>query len=459
MRKKQSNNSRTLDMTTGSPSRLIMQFLLPLLGGVLFQQFYNLMDTIIVGLYLGVKPLAAVGATGSICFLLIGFCNGMCSGFVLPVAQAFGAKDSARLKKYVGNSIVLTVICAAAMTAFTTANCRQILEWMKTPYDIIDQADAYVFIIFLGIPATMMYNLLAGFLRSVGNSIAPFVFLVFAALTNIGLDLLFMIPMNMGVRGAALATVLSQLISGILCLIYILFKMDILHISRSDLRLQRNHAGILLRMGFPMGIQYSITAIGSVLLQWSVNGLGSIAVASMTANSRVSGFLMAPFDALGSTMATYAGQNVGAGQFDRLNKGLRSAGIIGLIYSTVVMSAVFLFSKQILLLFVKASETKVIAQGSYCLIINLAFYYFLVFVNVLRFMIQGMGHSGLAVFAGLFEMIARSVVAIFLVPYFGFTAVCFASPLAWVLADVFLAPAYMYCVRRFKRQKELVSAT
>lgn len=445
-------NSRTKDMTTGSPTRLIMEFLLPLLGGVLFQQLYTLIDNIIVGKYLGTLPFAAVGATGSICFLLIGFCNGMCSGFVLPVAQAFGAKDERNLKLYIGNAVVLTAICAAVMTFLTTFFCRQIMVLMQTPSDIIDMATDYVFIIFIGIPATMMYNLLAGFLRSVGNSIAPFVFLVIAALLNIGLDLLFMIPLDMGVQGAALATIVSQVVSGVLCLIYIVKKMEILHIRTSDLKLQHHHTGILLKMGFPMGIQYSITAIGSILLQRSVNGIDSIAVASMTANSRVSGFLMAPFDALGSTMATYAGQNVGAGRFDRLHKGLRSAGIIGLVYSTIVMAIVFLFSKQILLLFVDASETTVISQGSYCLIVNLAFYYFLVFVNVLRFMIQGIGASGLAVFAGAFEMVARGVVALIFVPIYGFTAACYASPLAWIMADLFLVPAYIYSVSKLKKR-------
>lgn len=314
------NNSK--DLTVGSPTGLILGFSLPLLLGMLFQQVYSLMDTIIVGRFLSVSALAAVGSTGSICFLIIGFCQGVCAGFSLPIAQRFGAKDEKGLKKYVGNAGIVSVIIAIIMTALTVLLCGHILTWMNTPGDIYDLAYQYLIVIFAGIPATILYNLLSGYLRSLGNSVIPVIFLIIAAVLNIGLDLLFILVFNMGVFGAAFATALSQGVSGVLCIIYIAKNVPLLHVSRNDLELDSSYVRNLMVMGLPMGFQYSITAIGSVILQTAVNGLGSIAVASMTAASRISMFMVCPFDALGSTMATYSGQNVGAAKFERVKKGL-----------------------------------------------------------------------------------------------------------------------------------------
>ncbi len=445
----------TKDMSQGSPMKLILGFAVPLLLGMLFQQAYNLVDTLIVGRYLGVDPLAAVGSTGSINFLILGFCNGVCNGFALPIAQRFGAKDYDGLRKYVGNSVIIASVIAIVITFFTTVFCRNILELMNTPDNIINYAYNYIVIIFLGIPATMLYNILSGYIRALGDSITPVIYLILAAVLNIGLDLIFIINFDMGVFGAALATVLSQGVSGILCLIHIIFKFDILHISRDDLRPDRNFIRGLLLMGLPMGFQYSITAIGSVILQISVNSLGSIAVAAMTAAGRICGFVVCPFDALGSTMATYGGQNVGAGKLDRLGKGLSCAVIIGAIYSALSLVVLFFFGEPLVEMFIETDDpttlTQVIAQGYENLLITGAFYFPLALVNIIRFLIQGMGFSGFAVFAGLFEMIARAAVGIFLVPIFGFTAACFASPAAWILADAFLIPAYFSCYNKYKR--------
>ena len=277
--------SNTKDMSVGSPTKLIIGFAFPLLLGMLFQQIYGLMDTVIVGRFLGVSALAAVGSTGSINFFIVGFCLGVCNGFALPIAQQFGAKQYDNLKKYVGNSAILSVIIAILMSVVTVILCRNILIWMQTPDDIIDQAYNYIVVIFIGIPATMLYNLLSGYLRSLGNSTAPLVFLVISAFLNIFLDILFITTFNMGVFGAALATVISQLISGLLSLLYIALKVELLHPCRNDWTLSSTHVKNLLYMGFPMGFQYSITAIGSVVLQTAVNTLGSTAVASMTAAS------------------------------------------------------------------------------------------------------------------------------------------------------------------------------
>lgn len=432
----------TKDMTSGSPMKLILGFAIPLLMGMLFQQVYSLMDTIIVGRFLGVSALAAVGATGSINFLLIGFCLGVCNGFGLPVAQRFGAKDYKSLKKYVGNSAVLAAIIAVIMTTATVLLGRHILIWMKTPSDIIDLSYSYIIVIFAGIPVTILYNILSSYLRSLGDSITPVIFLIISAGLNIALDLLFIVTFHLGVFGAAFATILSQGVSGILCLIYIIAKVDMLHLSKDDWKLDKDYVNYLLMMGLPMGFQYSITAIGSVILQSAVNTLGSTAVASMTAASKISMFMCCPFDALGSTMATYGGQNVGAGKLKRLSKGMWAATLVGSVYSILILGVLYLFGRNLLLLFVNSSEVAVLSQARHFLLVNAAFYIPLALVNIVRFLIQGMGFSICAVFAGVAEMIARAIIGIGFVPKFGFNAACFASPLAWIFADAFLIPAF-----------------
>lgn len=443
-------SNTTKDMTSGSTMKLILGFAVPLLMGMLFQQVYSLVDTIIVGRFLGVSALAAVGATGSINFLIVGFCQGICNGFALPVAQRFGAKDYNGLRKYVGNSAVLSIIFGGAITLITVIACRPILELMQTPADIIDLSYHYIVVIFAGIPAIMLYNILSAYLRSLGDSITPVIFLVLSAGLNIGLDLLFIVTFHWGVFGAAFATVLSQAVSGILCLILIIKKFDLLHLKREDWKLDWGYSRYLLIMGLPMGLQYSITAIGSVILQASVNTLGSTAVASMTAGSRISMFVVCPFDALGSTMATFGGQNVGAGRLDRLGRGLRSAVILGAIYSALILVILIFFGRDLILLFVSAKEAAVIAQAKQFLVTNAAFYLMLALVNIVRFLIQGMGFSGFAVFAGVFEMVARTLVGLVFVPIFGFTAACSANPLAWIFADCFLIPAFFHCRKKLQ---------
>ena len=443
-------SNTTKDMTSGSTMKLILGFAVPLLMGMLFQQVYSLVDTIIVGRFLGVSALAAVGATGSINFLIVGFCQGICNGFALPVAQRFGAKDYDGLRKYVGNSAVLSIIFGGAITLITVLACRPILELMQTPADIIDLSYHYIVVIFAGIPAIMLYNILSAYLRSLGDSITPVIFLVLSAGLNIGLDLLFIVTFHWGVFGAAFATVLSQAVSGILCLILIIKKFDLLHLKREDWKLDWGYSRYLLIMGLPMGLQYSITAIGSVILQASVNTLGSTAVASMTAGSRISMFVVCPFDALGSTMATFGGQNVGAGRLDRLGRGLRSAVILGAIYSALILVVLIFFGRDLILLFVSAKEAAVIAQAKQFLVTNAAFYLMLALVNIVRFLIQGMGFSGFAVFAGVFEMVARTLVGLVFVPIFGFTAACSANPLAWIFADCFLIPAFFHCRKKLQ---------
>ncbi len=432
------------DMTKGSPMRLILGFAVPLLFGLVFQQFYSMVDAVIVGHYLGVDSLAAVGATGSVNFLIIGFCMGVCNGFAIPIAQEFGAKHEGELKRFVANSVWLSIVFAVVITITVSLLCRPILQLMRTPVNIINGSYDYIIIIFLGIPVVFLYNMTAAILRSLGDSKTPVVFLVLAAVMNIFLDVFCIVILPMGVAGAAVATVVSQAVAGLACLIYMRKKFTILKLSREECRWNRNYVSKLCNMGIPMGLQYSITAIGSVILQSAVNGIDSNAVAAVTAGSKVSMLLVCPFDALGSTMATYGGQNVGAGDLDRVDRGLKDCTKLGFLYSLIALGAVFLFGKQLLLLFLDAEEEQIIANAYYFMRISALFYFPLALVNIVRFLIQGMGFSKLAVFAGAFEMLARGLAGFLLVPVFGFVAVCLASPLAWIFADAFLIPAFFH---------------
>ncbi len=432
------------DMTKGSPMRLILGFAVPLLFGLVFQQFYSMVAAVIVGHYLGVDSLAAVGATGSVNFLIIGFCMGVCNGFAIPIAQEFGAKHEGELKRFVANSVWLSIVFAVVITITVSLLCRPILQLMRTPVNIINGSYDYIIIIFLGIPVVFLYNMTAAILRSLGDSKTPVVFLVLAAVMNIFLDVFCIVILPMGVAGAAVATVVSQAVAGLACLIYMRKKFTILKLSREECRWNRNYVSKLCNMGIPMGLQYSITAIGSVILQSAVNGIDSNAVAAVTAGSKVSMLLVCPFDALGSTMATYGGQNVGAGDLDRVDRGLKDCTKLGFLYSLIALGAVFLFGKQLLLLFLDAEEEQIIANAYYFMRISALFYFPLALVNIVRFLIQGMGFSKLAVFAGAFEMLARGLAGFLLVPVFGFVAVCLASPLAWIFADAFLIPAFFH---------------
>ena len=441
----------TKDMTEGPPLKLILGFFIPMLFGLLFQQLYNMADTIIVGKFLGVKALAAVGSTGSINFMIIGFCLGVCSGFAIPVAQKFGEKNMKALRRFVANSGWLAAIFAVVMTFAVCIFCRDILVLMQTPEDIIEGAYSYIFVIFLGIPATYLYNLLSCTIRSLGDSTTPLIFLGFSSVVNVLLDLFTILVLDMGVAGAGWATITAQAVSGILCLIYMRRKFTILKMDEEEWKPDRHYMKILCNMGIPMGLQYSITAIGSVILQTSVNSLGSMAVASVTAGSKISMFFCCPFDALGSTMATYGGQNVGARKLDRIDKGLKAGTLIGCIYAVAAFAVLLFMGQWVALMFVDPGETEILKNTQLFLIANSLFFIPLLGVNVVRFMIQGLGYPRLAILAGVCEMAARSFVGFCLVPLFGYLAVCIANPVAWIAADLFLIPAYRYVMKSLGR--------
>lgn len=434
----------TKDLTNGSPTKLILGFSLPLLCGYLFQQFYSMADTMIVDRFLGVNSLAAVGSTGSVNFLIIGFCMGLCSGFSIPIAQQFGAGNEKAVRKYIANSAWLIAGISVVMAAVTCLLSRNILTLMQTPDNILEEANTYIWIIFLGIPATCLYNILSGIMRALGDSKTPVIFLLISSFFNIGLDIFCILTLNMGVAGAAWATIISQAISGIACLIYMLKKFELMRISREEWRPDLHQMGILCGMGIPMGLQYSITAIGSVILQSATNSLGSDAVASITAGSKVSMFLCCPFDAMGATMATYSGQNIGAGKLDRVGEGMRACVLLGAFYSIFAFTFTFFFGRNLAGLFVDGAEAAILNQAALYLRLNTAFYFPLALVNIIRFTIQGMGFPRFAILAGVFEMAARAITAFALVPVLGFTGSCLGNPVAWVFADLFLIPAYFH---------------
>lgn len=441
----------TKNMSEGDPFRLILAFAVPMLFGTLFQQFYSMVDTIVVGRFLGVNALAAVGSTSAINFMVNGFVIGVATGFAIPVAQQFGAGKMHEMRCYVANIIWLTAIISVAMTAAVALLTHRILVWMRTPDEILGEAYLYIFIIFLGIPVTFLYNATAGIIRALGDSRTPLIFLVLASVVNIVLDIVTIVFLHFDVNGPAYATVFSQGISGILCVFYMIRKFPELRLSREELSPSGRLCKNLLWNGVPMGLQYSITAIGSVILQTAVNTLGAVAVASVTAGQKVIMFFSCVFDALGGTMATWAGQNTGAGKYDRVKEGVFAAMKMGSAWSITAFLILLLFGGYIPLLFVDAGETEVIRRAHFFMAANAAFYIPLTAVNVYRFAIQGMGFSGLAIFSGVFEMVARALVGFIGVPAFGYYAACFASPFAWILADCFLLPALDYCVRTLNR--------
>ncbi len=437
----------TKDLTKGSPMGLILSFGVPVLMGCLFQQLYNVVDTAIVGKTRGGAALAAVGSTGSINFLVVGFCIGICTGFAIPAAQQFGAGDEEELRRYVAGGAELSVLFGAVLTASTVALCGCILTAMSTPADIYQRSYSYIVTIFAGLPAYMLYNFCAGILRALGDSRTPVLWLIGASLVNIVLDVVFILAFRMDVFGAALATVLAQALAGAGCLVRMLRGFPILKLKREDWRFDRRRMGELCLMGLPMGLQYSITAIGSVMIQTAVNGLGTMYVTAVTAATKVSIFLCCPFDAMGSTMATYGGQNVGAGKWERLNQGMRACVTLGAAYSVLALALLYFFAGPLSMLFLDGASAHLAPLARQYLMTSAVFFFPLALVNIVRFMIQGMGFSPLATCAGVLEMAARGGLA-FLVPAFGFSAACFASPAAWILADAFLIPAYFWCCRR-----------
>lgn len=439
----------TKDLTSGSPLKVILLFSLPLVLGNLFQQFYALADTIIVGRFCGVSALASVGATGSVNYLILGFVIGVCNGFAIPIAQLFGARDYKDLRRHVANAAWLCMTASVVLTISTVALTRPMMQLMQTPDDIIDGAVIYIGWIFAGIPFIFLYNMVAAIMRALGDSKTPLYFLILTSALNIGLDLLFIVPFHFGVLGAALATDISQVISGVLSFIYLRRKFDVLKMEKDDLAFSKKASIHLLGIGVPMGLQCSITAIGSVIMQWAVNVLGSTAVAAVTAAGKTQGLLTIPMESVGTAMATYAGQNLGASRMDRVRQGVNSAMLIILIYGVASAFVLHFTDVQIMGLFLDtAKEIDIVAMGREYLFWNSVFFVPLGALIVWRYSIQGLGFSSLAMLAGVAEMVARTAVAIVLVPILGYFGAELSNPAAWIAACLFLYPAYRWTCRQ-----------
>ncbi|MCR5153873.1 MAG: MATE family efflux transporter [Lachnospiraceae bacterium] len=442
----------TKDLTVGAPSKAIISFALPVFFGMLFQQLYNMVDTMIVGKYLGIDALAGVGATASLFFLVIGSIQGICNGFAIPIAQMFGAKNDNMLRRFTAACAVLCTGLALIITLVTTLFCKGMLTLMKTPEGAFDYAYVYILIIFLGIPFTFLYNMVSAVVRSLGDSRTPVVFLVISSVLNIVLDLLFIIAFKMGVAGAALATVLSQGVSGIASFIYLKKKFTILKLSKSDWTPTWFAYWRLCAVGLPMGAQYTITAIGTIVVQTAINGFGESTVAGVTAAQKIYSLISCPLEALGTTMATYTGQNIGAGRFDRVNKGLLASTLMGIGFSVVIFLAMLVVGDEFSLLFIDKEETGALADAFKYTVICTAGFPLLTFISTFRFTIQGMGYSPLAMIAGVLEMIARCFVGLVLPGIIGYTSICLSSPAAWLTADLFLIPAFFYCRNKAMKQ-------
>ena len=439
----------TKDLTSGSPLKVILMFTLPLVLGNLFQQFYALADTIIVGRFCGVGALASVGATGSVNYLILGFVIGVCNGFAIPIAQMFGARDYSDLRRHVANAAWLCIAGSVVLTVATVALTRPMMQLMQTPADILDGAVIYIGWIFAGIPFIFLYNMVAAIMRALGDSKTPLYFLILTSALNIGLDLLFIIPFQMGVLGAALATDISQVISGVLSFLYLSRKFDVLKMQKADFAYSKKACARLLGIGIPMGLQCSITAIGSVIMQWAVNVLGSTAVAAVTAAGKTQSLLTVPMESVGTAMATYAGQNLGASRMDRVRQGVNSAMLIILIYGVASAFVLHFTDVQIMSLFLDtAKEVDIVAMGREYLFWNSVFFVPLGALIIWRYTIQGLGFSTLAMMAGVAEMVARTVVAIALVPVLGYFGAELSNPAAWIAACVFLYPAYIWTCRQ-----------
>ena len=442
----------TKEMTEGSPLRLIFNFSLPLILGSLLQQTYSLIDAAIVGKYLGINDLAAVGASTSVVFLIIGFCTGCCCGFGIPVAQAFGARSYSDLRRYVANSLWVSLIISVVLAVVTSLLCERILFMMQTPHDIFHHAYLYLLVTFIGIPFTFLYNLLSSLIRALGDSKTPFYFLLMAAILNIVLDLFCILILHWGVAGAAIATVFSQAVSALLCLYYMFRKFDILKMEKGETALDKHYIKGLLDMGVPMGLQFSITAIGSIILQTSVNSLGSLAVTSVTAAQKICAIVMGPLESLGITMATFCGQNLGAKKFYRIRDGIRLSMYVSMCYCAFCIAFLWILGKYTAYLFLDPSETEVIRLAVQYMRWNAVFYPVLGVLFILRNSLQGMGYSLMPMMAGVSELAARSLVCFGFVPTFGYMAAIMASPLAWIFADVLLIIVYFVDMRKLKRR-------
>ena len=446
--------SGTTDLTVGKPLFQILRFALPLVLGTLFQQLYSFADTVIVGRCLGTDALGAVGTTYSLNFLILGFVQGACVGFGIPVAETFGAKDQGGLRKYLFNGALLCVVLSVVFTLFTTLMAGPLLQLIHTPEELYADAVLYIRIIFLGIPATVLYNYASSVLRAMGDSQHPFYFLLAASVLNIGLDYLLIVSMGMGVDGAALATVLSQLLSGGLCAFWFFTrtaKQEELTFRGQSSLLSAGHCKRLAYIGFPMGFEYSVSAIGAVIMQDAINLLGSTAVAAQTAGEKIRQMFTLPMESVGMAMATYVGQNHGAHRTDRIKQGIKDGCMIQLTYCVAAWVVIFFVKPYAVGLVLGDADPAVTAGAIQYLAIMSLLFCFHGLLMIFRNTLQGLGYSVQAIISGVGELIGRSLGGLLAVKTgLGYVGICLSNPFAWGLAMLYC----MFMVRRMLKREE-----
>ena len=444
-------------MTEGNPFKLIFFFSIPVLLGNLFQNFYSMADSIIVGRLLGTNALAAVGNTGPMTFLILGFISGLTSGFAVITAQAFGSKNKEELKRSIAMNIMLNVGFGLIFTILALATNRLLLELINTPEEIINDSKLYLDIIYGGLFATILYNATSCILRAVGNSKTPLYFLILSSVLNVILDIILIKYTNLGVAAAALATVISQLISGILSIILILKKYPDLHVKKQHFSWCTSFASRHLKIGAPMAFQFSITAIGVIVLQGALNVFGPNVIAAYTAAGKVEQLIAVAAGSFGVVMANYAGQNYGAKRIDRIRSGTNAGTILTLGFSVISMLIAFIFPEQLTSLFVdstSSSYSDVINYSKEYLFLTAIFYPPLFLIFIYRNVLQSIGKTFMPLMGGFFELIARSVCAFTLPLFWGYAGICLAGPVAWLSAAIPLLISYIVIIR--KLQKEML---
>lgn len=445
----------TNDMTKGSPIKLIIQFMIPMCLGNIFQQFYNIADSIIAGQFLGVDALAAIGSTGSLIFLVTGWLNGLTSGFSVWVAQWFGARKADRMRHFIAMSIYICVAFVVVMTVGLLAANEPILRLMNAPENLLDDISSYMAIIYAGLVVTCAYNALAAVLRALGDSKSPLYFLIVSAVINVVLDIAFIVIFHMGVEGCAYATVIAQGISALLCLVYIIKKFPVLRLKKEDFRFSVNTVKKLLGLGIPMGLQFSITAIGTIIVQGAINVYGAVYMAGFSAAGKIQNIICTVFVAFGATIATYVGQNRGAGKMDRVKQGVRLTQMMILVCSVVLMAVIHFFGKYMIFLFIDPAETKVLhAAEIYFNIVSWA-YPFLGSIFLYRNALQGMGYGFVPMMGGVFELVARAAIVFVAAANAGFAQVCMSDPAAWIAALIPLIPYYIWVMRKAEKSGQV----
>lgn len=443
------------DMTSGKSIKLIWNFTIPLLIGNLFQQLYNMADTFIVGRTIGVHALASVGSTGSIIFLILGFANGLTAGLAIPLAQRYGAKDYLGVKRSFYVSILISAVVAILLTILSMVFCRQILEVMQTPAEIIDGAYDYLMVIFAGIFSSMAFNLLSNIFRSIGDAKTPLYFLVIACIMNIILDVVFIAGFGMGVEGAGYATVLSQIFSALACILYIWKKIPILRLNSKDFVAKSLDVKEHVRISFPMAFQSSIIAIGAIIIQITLNQLGATAVAAYTAAQKIDQVAILPMMSFGVTMATFVAQNYGAKKYDRIWRGVRDCIKLSLTFAISVGIILNLFSPIFIRAFVGVGHEEVVELGAIYFITNGTMYSLLSLLFIYRYTLQGVGKTFTPTIAGIMELCMRAFAAVVLSNLYGYTGATMANPLAWLGSLIPLMIAYYLFKNKFPKEQSI----